>query len=34
MSHRVEGKMPQLATNVVDAEAVELLRQWILEMKP
>jgi hypothetical protein len=34
MSHRGEGKMPQLATNVVDAEAVELLRQWILEMKP
>jgi glucose/arabinose dehydrogenase len=33
MSHRGEGKMPQLATSVVDTQAVELLRQWILELK-
>lgn len=34
MSQRGAGKMPQLATTVVDDEAVELLRQWIVEMKP
>jgi hypothetical protein len=34
MSHRGEGKMPQLATSVVDVEAVELLREWISAMPP
>jgi hypothetical protein len=31
---RDRGKMPQLATNVVDQQAVGLLRQWIKSLKP
>ena len=34
MSHRGRGQMPQLATNIVDQQAVELIRQWIGEMQP
>ena len=34
LSKRGAGQMPQLATNVVDQEAVELIRAWILGMKP
>jgi len=33
MSHRGAGHMPPLATNEVDARAVELLREWIGGMK-
>jgi hypothetical protein len=29
ISHRGEGHMPPLGTNVVDKEGVELLREWI-----
>jgi hypothetical protein len=32
IARRGEGQMPQLATTIVDEQAVELLRQWILEM--
>jgi glucose/arabinose dehydrogenase/mono/diheme cytochrome c family protein len=32
ISHRGEGQMPPLATEVVDREAVELLRQWIQKL--
>jgi hypothetical protein len=31
---RGTGQMPPLATSVVDREAVELLRQWIEQLKP
>jgi glucose/arabinose dehydrogenase len=34
ISHRGEGRMPQLATTRVDEQAVELLRQWIEGLKP
>ena len=36
LSTRDRGKMPQLATNVVDTRAVKLFREWIftLEKKP
>lgn len=33
ISDRGEGHMPPLASNVVDREAVELLREWILKLK-
>jgi hypothetical protein len=33
ISHRGEGHMPPLATTVVDAEAHELIREWIEKMK-
>jgi mono/diheme cytochrome c family protein len=33
MSIRGRGQMPQLATNRVDREAVEMLSQWIRQMK-
>jgi hypothetical protein len=33
ISHRGEGQMPQLATSVVDEQAVKLVREWILQMK-
>jgi hypothetical protein len=33
MSTRERGKMPQLATNVVDQQAVELIREWIASLK-
>lgn len=33
ISNRGEGHMPPLATNVVDREAVELIRQWIEQTK-
>jgi mono/diheme cytochrome c family protein len=32
IARRGEGQMPQLATTVVDEQAVELLRQWVLEL--
>lgn len=31
---RGEGQMPQLGANLVDLQAVELLRQWIAQQKP
>jgi mono/diheme cytochrome c family protein len=34
IAHRGEGQMPQLATTRVDEQAVELLRQWIEQLKP
>jgi hypothetical protein len=34
ISHRGEGQMPQLATTLVDDQAVNLLRDWILQLKP
>ncbi len=34
MAHRGEGQMPQLATTVVDRQAVELLREWIASLQP
>ena len=34
MAIRGRGQMPQLATDVVDQQAVDLIRRWILEMKP
>lgn len=34
MSHRGRGQMPQLATNIVDRQAVDLIRRWIEGMKP
>jgi glucose/arabinose dehydrogenase len=33
MSHRREGHMPPLATSLVDRPAVEMLREWIRELK-
>jgi uncharacterized repeat protein (TIGR03806 family) len=33
VSHRGEGHMPPLATNDVDREAVEMLREWIAKMR-
>jgi glucose/arabinose dehydrogenase len=33
MSHRQAGHMPPLATGVVDEQAVELIREWIEQMK-
>lgn len=33
ISRRGEGQMPQLATNVVDEQAIEMLREWILQLK-
>jgi uncharacterized repeat protein (TIGR03806 family) len=33
MATRERGKMPQLATNVVDQQAVELIRDWIKSLK-
>ncbi len=33
MSHRKEGRMPPLATSMVDEPAVELMRAWIRQMK-
>ena len=33
MATRGRGKMPQLATSLVDRQAVELIRQWIRRMK-
>jgi glucose/arabinose dehydrogenase len=32
LSHREQGYMPPLATNVVDKEAVEMLSEWIRKM--
>jgi hypothetical protein len=32
ISHRGEGQMPQLATAVVDTQAVKLLREWIIQL--
>jgi glucose/arabinose dehydrogenase len=34
MSHRGEGHMPPLGTNLVDSEAVEMLRDWIRSLRP
>lgn len=34
MSHRGRGQMPQLATEIVDRRAVELVRRWIAGMQP
>jgi hypothetical protein len=34
ISHRGEGHMPPLATSVTDRQAVQLLREWIEQMKP
>jgi uncharacterized repeat protein (TIGR03806 family) len=34
ISRRGPGQMPQLATSRVDHEAVEMIRQWIAQMKP
>jgi glucose/arabinose dehydrogenase len=34
VSKRGPGQMPQLATNVVDEEAVAMLREWIASLKP
>lgn len=34
ISTRGRGQMPQLATNVVDQPAVELIREWIKSLKP
>ena len=34
ISHRGEGHMPPLSTNVVDEGAVELMREWIRSLKP
>jgi mono/diheme cytochrome c family protein len=31
---RGAGQMPQLSTNLVDDRAVELMREWILDLKP
>ncbi len=33
VARRGEGQMPQLATNLVDEQAVQLLREWISQMK-
>jgi uncharacterized repeat protein (TIGR03806 family) len=33
LTHRGEGHMPPLATNVVDEQSVEMLREWIAKMK-
>ena len=33
MATRGRGKMPQLATSLVDRQAVELIRQWIRRME-
>ena len=33
VARRGPGQMPQLATSRPDEPAVEMLRQWILEMK-
>jgi hypothetical protein len=33
MTMRGSGQMPQLATNVVDQQAVELIREWIKSLK-
>ncbi|MBW3601023.1 MAG: PQQ-dependent sugar dehydrogenase, partial [Planctomycetes bacterium] len=34
MAHRGPGQMPQLATSLVDEQAVKLLREWILQLEP
>ena len=34
MAIRSSGQMPQLATNIVDARAVAMLRDWILSLPP
>jgi hypothetical protein len=33
VARRGQGQMPQLATNLVDEQAVQLLREWISQMK-
>ncbi len=33
VGRRGEGQMPQIATNLVDEQAVQLLREWIGQMK-
>ena len=33
IARRGEGQMPQLATNLVDEQAVRLLQEWIRQMK-
>lgn len=33
ISHRDKGHMPPLATSVVDQQSVQLMRDWIMEMK-
>jgi glucose/arabinose dehydrogenase len=33
ISHREKGHMPPLATRVVDQQAVDLVREWILKLK-
>ena len=33
MATRGRGKMPQLATSLVDRQAVELIREWIRRME-
>jgi uncharacterized repeat protein (TIGR03806 family) len=34
MSHRDAGRMPPLATSVVDRQAVQLMHDWIKQMRP
>jgi hypothetical protein len=33
LRRRGEGQMPQLATSLVDEEAVQMLREWIESLK-
>lgn len=34
VSHRGQGQMPQVATTLADKSAVDMLREWILSLRP